>query len=363
MGRVTPQPGIMNISLYEGGDSKIEGANRVTKLSSNENPFGPSEAAKDAYRALADELAVYPSTDHAELRGAIGDVHGLDPAKIICGAGSDEIIAFLCNAYAGEGDEVLHSQHGFLMYKISAMAAGATPVSAPETERTTDVDALIDAINDKTKLIFVANPNNPTGTLISAAEVERLAEATPDEALLVLDGAYAEYVDDATYDAGKALVESRDNVVMTRTFSKIYGLGSLRIGYGYGPTHVIETLNRIRGPFNVSAAALAAAKAAVEDVDYAAWCKDENGKWREWLAGELGVAGIPSDPSHGNFILARFKDEDQAARADAHLRKGSIIARHVKSYGLAECLRITIGDETACRAVAKFLAEFMAAES
>ncbi len=362
MGQITPQPGIMDIALYQGGESKIDGANRVTKLSSNENPLGPSPAAKTAYLEAVEDLALYPTTDHRALREAIAQVNDLDADRIICGAGSDEIIAFLCNAYAGPGDEVLHTEHGFLMYAISARAAGALPVVAAEAERVSDVSALIAAMTDKTRLVFIANPNNPTGTMISAAEVERLADALPDQALLVLDGAYAEFVSDANFDAGASLVETRENVVMTRTFSKIYGLGGLRVGWGYAPRHVIDTLNRIRGPFNVSSAGLAAAQAAVLDQDYTARCRDENAKWRDWLSAQLAQIAIPSDPSHANFVLARFADEDQAVRADQWLRKGSLIVRHPKSYGLAECLRITIGDETACRAVIKFLTEFMESE-
>lgn len=361
MGQITPNPGIMGIELYQGGESKIEGANRVTKLSSNENPHGPSPLAKAAFLEAVEELALYPTTDHKSLREAIAKVHGLDVDRIICGAGSDEIIAFLCNAYVGEGDEVLHTEHGFLMYQISTKAAGGTPVVAPETNRTTDVDALIAAMTDRTKLVFIANPNNPTGTMISSSEVERLADALPEGAMLVLDGAYAEFVD-GSFDAGASLVDERDNVVMTRTFSKIYGLGGLRVGYGYAPLHVIETLNRIRGPFNVSGAGLLAAEAAVLDEDYTAWCKADNAKWREWLALELEQVGIASDRSHANFILARFRDEDQAMRADQFLRKGSIIVRHPKSYGLPECLRITIGDAAACQSIAKFLSEFLAGE-
>ncbi len=362
MSQITPQPGIMGIALYEGGESKIEGANRVTKLSSNENPHGPSPLAKAAFIEAAEDLALYPTTDHRSLREAIGRVHGLDADRIICGAGSDEIIAFLCNAYAGVGDEVLHTEHGFLMYEISARAAGATPIVAPERDRVTDVDALIEMMNERTRLVFIANPNNPTGTMISSGEVARLADALPEQALLVLDGAYAEYAE-GDFDAGAALVDERENVVMTRTFSKIYGLGGLRVGYGYGPRHVIDTLNRIRGPFNLSGAGLAAAEAAVLDEEYTAWCKADNAKWRDWMAEALAGVGIPSDPSHANFILARFKDADQAERADHWLRKGSIIVRHPKSYGLETCLRITVGDETACRAVVKFLSEFMGAEA
>lgn len=353
---ITAKPGIDQIALYQGGDAHVEGVNQVTKLSSNENPLGASPAAVAAYEDLSGALALYPSSDHSGLRAAIAEVHELDPERIICGAGSDEIIAFLCNAYAGPGDEVLYSQHGFLMYAISARAAGATPVTAPETDRTMDVDAMIAAITERTRLIFVANPNNPTGTMVPLADLERLADALPEECLLVLDGAYAEYVDG--YDGGAALVEARDNVVMTRTFSKIYGLGGLRVGWGYGPRSVIDTLHRLRGPFNVSAAGLVAAEAAMRDRDYVTECLAANATWRAWLAGALADIGIPSDESAANFILARFADEDIAIAADAWLRKFGIIVRRVGGYGLPNCLRITIGDEDACRAIAKYLGEF-----
>ena len=361
MGEITPQPGIMGIAPYVGGASKVEGANRVTKLSSNENLYGPSPKAREAYAALAGELELYPSGDHTSLREAIGAVHGLDPARIICGAGSDEIIAFLCNAYAGPGDEVIRTEHGFLMYDISARAAGATPVIVPEAQRHADVDAILAEVNEDTKIVFLANPNNPTGTMIARGEVERLADTLPDTCLLVLDGAYAEYVEDERYDAGLALVEARKNVVMTRTFSKIYGLGGLRIGYGYASTEIIDVLNRVRGPFNVSSAALAAAEAAVRDTEHTAKCRAANTMWRAWMAAELAAIGIPSDPSHGNFLLAHFADEAEAIGADEWLQKGGIIARRVGSYGLPQCLRITIGDEDACRAVVKFLAEYKGA--
>ena len=254
---IRPQPGILEIALYQGGESKLPGHAKPLKLSSNENPDGPSPRAVDAYRAAAGSLHLYPSTDHAALRAAIGEVHGLDPVRVICGAGSDEIIAFLAQAYAGPGGEVIHTEHGFGMYRIAALAAGARPVEVPERERRTDVDAILAACSARTALVFVANPNNPTGTMIGAEEIARLAEGVPPQALLVLDGAYAEYVEG--FDGHAALVEARDNVVMTRTFSKIYGLGGLRIGFGYGPAHVIDVLNRVRGPFNLSTAALEAA--------------------------------------------------------------------------------------------------------
>jgi histidinol-phosphate aminotransferase len=233
MTKIAPQPGIMSISPYVGGASKVEGVENIVKLSSNENPFGPSEAAKEAFRRAAYELHRYPSTDHASLRMAIGEVYGLDPARIVCGVGSDEILALLCQAYAGPGDEVIHTEHGFALYKIGALTNGATPVEVRERERVTDVDAILAACTDKTRLVFVANPNNPTGTMIGTAELGRLADGLPDQAMLVIDGAYAEYVEG--YDGGAALVEARDNVIMTRTFSKLYGLGGLRVGWGYAP--------------------------------------------------------------------------------------------------------------------------------
>jgi histidinol-phosphate aminotransferase len=354
--KITPQPGIMQIDLYQSGKATVDGVSDVVKLSSNENPFGPSEAAQEAFARAAHELHRYPSTDHAELRQAIAEVHNLDPERIICGAGSDEIIAFLCQAFAGVGDEVLFTEHGFSMYRISALAAGATPVEAKERERVTDVDALLNACTDKTRLVFVANPNNPTGTMIGGNEIARLADGLPPKALLVLDGAYAEYVEG--FDGGAGLVDSRDNVVMTRTFSKIYGLGGLRIGWGYGPKPLIDILNRVRGPFNLSQAQMAAAIAAVRDQEYVTKCRVENTRLRAWLAEALAELGVPSDTSTANFILARFASEEEAVACDAYLKSQGLIVRLVKGYKLPNCLRITVGDESSCRRVAHAVAGF-----
>lgn len=250
--QIKPQPGIMQIAPYQGGKATLSGVDNVIKLSSNENPLGPPQAAVEAVKRAALTMHRYPSTDHQSLRAAIAKVHGLDPARVICGAGSDEIIAFLCQAYAGPGDEVIHTEHGFAMYRISAMAGGATPVEVPERDRVTDVDAILAACTAHTRLVFIANPNNPTGTMIGEGEVARLAAGLPPQVLLVLDGAYAEFVDG--FDGGAALIGSRDNVVMTRTFSKLYGLGGMRVGWGYGPAAVVDVLNRVRGPFNLSGA-------------------------------------------------------------------------------------------------------------
>lgn len=357
---ISPQPGIMQIDLYQSGNAAVEGMSDVVKLSSNENPFGPSEAAQKAFTHAAHQLHRYPSTDQAPLRAAIGEVHSLDAERIICGAGSDEIITFLCQAYAGVGDEVLFTEHGFSMYRISAHAAGATPVEAKERERVTDVDALLAACTDKTRLVFVANPNNPTGTMIGGNEMARLADGIPPKALLVLDGAYAEYVEG--FDGGARLVDGRDNVVMTRTFSKIYGLGGLRIGWGYGPKPVIDALNCVRGPFNLSEAQMSTAIAAVRDQDYINKCRVENTKMRAWLAEALMELGVPSDTSTANFILARFASEQEAVACDAYLKTQGLVVRLVAGYGLPNCLRITIGDEASCRRVAHAVAGFKEAQ-
>lgn len=357
MTKITPQPGILDIALYEGGASHVAGVENVVKLSSNENPFGPSEAAKEAFRKAAYDLNRYPSTDHASLRAAIGEVHCVDPARVVCGVGSDEIIAFLCQAYAGPGDEVIHTEHGFAMYRISTLANGGTPVEVPERERVTDVDAILAACHDRTKLVFIANPNNPTGTMVGESELARLADGLPEQTLLVVDGAYADYVDG--YDGGAALVDARDNVVMTRTFSKLYGLGGLRVGWGYGPQHVVDVLNRIRGPFNLSQAALVTAEAAVRDIAWAEKCREDNTRMRAWLAEALAGHGVPSDTSTANFILARFASRDEAEACDAHLKSEGLIVRRVAGYNLPHCLRITVGDEPSCRRVAHAVGQFM----
>ncbi|RVT82685.1 histidinol-phosphate transaminase [Rhodobacteraceae bacterium CCMM004] len=353
---IEPKPGILEIAPYKGGDSHAEGVADVVKLSSNENPFGPPEGARDALRKTAHLLHRYPDGGHGDLRRAIGEVNGLDPERIICGAGSDEIISMLCQAYTGPGTEVIHTEHGFAMYRISAMASGATPVEVPEHERKVDVDAILDACTFRTKLVFLANPANPTGTMIGANEVGRLAADLPPHTLLVLDGAYAEYVDG--YDGGARLVEKRDNVVMTRTFSKIYGLGGLRVGWAYGPAHVVDVLNRVRGPFNLGSAQLAAAEAAVRDTEFVDRSRAENARLRAWLARALAELGVPSDTSCANFVLARFDSVEEAEACEAHLRQNGLLVRKVGGYKLPNCLRITVGDEASCRRVVHTIARF-----
>ncbi len=341
MTQIAPQPGIMDIALYQGGQSQLAGHAEPLKLSSNENPFGPSPMAVTAATAELAAMHRYPSTDHQALRQAIGATYDVDPAQVICGVGSDEIIHFLCQAYAGPGDEVIHTEHGFAMYRISTLAAGATPIEVAETERCVDVDAILAAVTPATRLVFIANPANPTGTLLPMDEVTRLAAGLPESCILVLDGAYVEFAEG--YDGGRALVAQYDNVVMTRTFSKLYGLGGLRVGWGYAPLPVIEVLNRIRGPFNLSAQALAGAEAALQDVDWVADCLRINAEERSRLCGGLRQLGLGCDESAANFVLARFASEAEALGADQHLKDQGIIVRHPRSYKLPDCLRITVG--------------------
>ena len=355
--KVEPKQGILDIALYEAGSAPKAGEQNVIKLSSNENPYGPSRKSIDAITRHAAEVHLYPSTNHLDLRHAIATRFGLNHKNIICGVGSDEIISFLCYAFAGPGDEVIHTEHGFAMYKISALAAGAKPVKVRENNRYTDVDAILEACTNRTRLIFIANPNNPTSTMIDAHKVQRLADGIPETCILVLDGAYAEYV--PNFDGGASLIHERENVFMTRTFSKMYGLGGLRIGWGYGSKHVIDILNRIRGPFNLSTLALAAANSALTDVDYVDKCRNENTRLREWLSNSLSNLGIESDKSFANFILAHFKGSDEASACYKFLNNEGVLVRHVANYNLPNCLRITIGDEVACKRVYELIRSFL----
>ncbi|MGR3635875.1 MAG: histidinol-phosphate transaminase [Shimia sp.] len=358
MSVISPQPGIMDIDLYVGGSSTVEGVTDVVKLSSNENPLGSSDVVKVAHAKTSHNLHRYPATDHAGLRTAIADVHGLDAERIICGVGSDEVLQFVTQAFAGEGDEIIYPEHGFSMYPILAKMVGAKPVAVPERERTVDVDAMLAACTKKTKIMFIANPGNPTGTMIGGNEVARLADGLPKGCILVHDGAYTEYVEG--FDGGASLVESRDNVVMTRTFSKIYGLGGLRVGWGYAPKEIIDVLNRVRQPFNLSNIQMDVAEAAVRDQEWVAKCRTENARMRAWLAEALAENGVPSDTSTSNFILARFADQAEAEACDDHLTGEGLIVRRVTGYGLPNCLRITVGDEPACRRVAHAVGKFKA---
>src|SRR5712672_40441 len=291
MQRPQPRPGVLAIDPYVPGRSAAPGVSRVFKLSSNETPLGPSPNAIAAYRAVADRLADYPDGAATALREAIGSAFGLDPNRIVCGAGSDDLLNLLADAYLQDGDEAIHTTHGFLVYPIATLASGARPVVAAETNYTADVDAILAAVTARTRIVFLANPNNPTGTYLPFHEIKRLHSGLPPRVLLVLDAAYAEYVRRNDYEAGIELVATSENVVMSRTFSKIYGLAALRLGWLYAPAHVVDALNRIRGPFNVNAAAIEAGVAAMDDVAHLEASRTHNEVWLAWLIEEIRKLG------------------------------------------------------------------------
>lgn len=337
----TPKPGIMDISPYAPGKSKADGVARVIKLSSNENPWGPSPKAVAAYAAQSGDLHRYPDGGHASLRDAIAQAQHLPAAQIICGAGSDELIGLLVHAYAGVGDEVLFSQHGFLMYKIYTLGNGATPVTAPEKNLHTDVDALLAAVTPRTKIVFVANPNNPTGTVIPFSEIRRLRAGLREDIILGLDAAYSEYMDTPDYEDGVSLVNENTNTVVLHTFSKIHGLPALRLGWAFAPAHIIDVMNRVRSPFNVNAPALAAGIAAIGDKDYLIEMRKKNAVELARVAQSIAQKGYEIVPGLANFILVKFGAD--AAKMNAHLASRGLIVRDVTSYGLGDYLRISIG--------------------
>jgi histidinol-phosphate aminotransferase len=353
-----PRPSILEISPYVGGRGHVEGVEKVFKLSSNESALGSSPKAIEAYRSVAEAFDIYPEGSAQVLRDAIGRHFGLDPARIVCGNGSDEILTMLAGAYLHPGDEVVFSEHGFLVYRIATLANSATPVIVPEKNLHTDVDAIIKAVTPKTKLVYIANPNNPTGSYLPHDEMRRLHAGLPKTVLLVIDAAYAEYVRRNDYEAGIEMVSSFPNVVMTRTFSKIFGLAGLRVGWAYASAEVVGVLNRIRGPFNVSVPAQRAAAAALEDTAHLEAAFAHNEKWRGWLTDAIRKLGYRVDDSVGNFVLIHFADAAQAQKADHFIAQGGVILRGVAAYGLPQCLRLTIGTEDANRAVVAALAQF-----
>jgi histidinol-phosphate aminotransferase len=359
--RPVPRPGILDIAAYIPGRSKAVPGVRLHKLSSNETPLGPSPMATEAYRAAAGSLELYPDGAATALRNAIGAAYGLNPDRIICGAGSDEVLHLIANAYIGPGDEAIHTEHGFLVYPIAIRSMGGTPVVAPERDLTTDVDAILARVTDKTRVVFVANPNNPTGTYLPFREVRRLHAALPPTVLLALDAAYAEYVRRNDYESGIELAGTAENVMMTRTFSKIYGLAGLRIGWGYGPAHVVDALNRIRGPFNVSAPAIAAGVAALGDRAHQDRAAAHNEEWLAKVTAAITALGLKVTPSVGNFILMHFPDAKgkRAVDADAFLLPRGVVLRRVEAYGLPNALRMTIGTAEANETTIAALAAFM----
>jgi len=340
-----PRPGILDIKPYKPGASEAPGAVEIHKLSSNESALGASDKAVEAYKDASAALYLYPDGGSSKLRQRIGAVHGLDPARIVCGAGSDEILQLLARAYLGPGDNIVQSAHGFLVYALAAKSCGATPRFAPEKNLSCDVDAMLALVDENTKMVFIANPNNPTGTYIPEADIRRLHEALREDIILVIDAAYAEFMEENDYSDGAAMVEEFDNVVMTRTFSKIYGLAALRLGWGYFPPAIADVINRIRGPFNVTLSAQAAGIAAVEDQDFVKKNLAFNREERDYLQQQLGGLGLDFVPSHGNFILVKFPSAPglNADDIQAYLKENGVIVREMGAYGLGEYLRVSVG--------------------
>jgi histidinol-phosphate aminotransferase len=360
-----PRPGVLDIHAYVPGKSHAAPGKKLHKLSSNETPLGPSPLAREAYASIAAKLELYPDGSATALREAIGAKFGLDPARLVCGAGSDELLSLVTNAYLGAGEEGIFSEHGFLVYRIAILAAGGTPVVVPEKNLTADVDAMLAAVTPRTRIVYLANPNNPTGTYLPFDEVKRLHAGLPATVLLVLDAAYAEYVRRNDYASGLELVATSQNVVMTRTFSKIYGLANLRLGWLYGPAHVVDALNRIRGPFNVNGPSIAAGVAAVVDQAHVDKAIDHNERWLPWLATEVEKLGITVTPSVGNFLLMHFPPVAgrTAKDADRYLGSEGIVLRAMDAYGMPDALRLTVGSEESNRLAVAVLKAFMAGKA
>jgi histidinol-phosphate aminotransferase len=360
--RPNPRAGVLEIDPYVPGKSSAPGVAKIYKLSSNETPLGPSPRAIEAYKACADSLEEYPDGAASALRDAIGRAFGLDPERIVCGAGSDDLLHLLAHAYLADGDEAIHTTHGFLVYPIVTRGCGATAVVAPEKDFTADVDAILERVTEKTRIVFLANPNNPTGTGLAFDEVKRLHRGLPPHVLLVLDAAYAEYVRRNDYEAGIELVATSENVVMCRTFSKIHGLAALRLGWMFGPAHVVDAINRIRGPFNVSTPAIAAGIAAIEDAAHQERAREHNTRWLAWLTTEIGRLGLKVTPSIANFVLIHFPETKgrTAKDADAFLTARGLILRQTTAYKLPNALRMTVGSEEANRLVVAALKDFLA---
>jgi histidinol-phosphate aminotransferase len=359
--RPQPRPGIMDIEAYVPGKSTAPaGVARVHKLSSNENPLGPSPKAIEAAREVAAHLDIYPDGSARRLREAIAEAHGLNPANIVCSNGSDEILGLLAQIYLSPGDEAIITEHAFMVYRIYIQAAGAIPVTVRETEERADVDAILAAVTPRTRIVFLANPNNPTGTYLPIQEVRRLHAGLSPSVLLVLDAAYAEYVRRNDYEAGIELVAANRNVVMTRTFSKL-GLGGVRLGWIYAPTEIVDAINRVRGPFNVNATAIEAGIASVRDREHIARSVAHNERWLAWLTDEFDRLGLRITPSVGNFLLVHFPEDGRhgAAAADDYLTARGYILRRVTGYGFPNALRMSIGSEEANRGVVSALAEFL----
>lgn len=354
------KPGILDIAPYVGGKSRIEGVAEPMKLSSNENALGAGHKAREAFLAASTHIHMYPDGRASKLRDAVAAHHGLEPERLIFGNGSDEVFALLNQCYLTPGDNIVTGQYGFLAYRISALANQASVKLAPEPGFKAEVEAILEQVDERTKLVYISSPSNPTGSYNTAEETRRLHAALPSNVLLVIDEAYAEFVTAPDWETSFPLARDASNIVVTRTFSKIHGLGGLRIGFGYAPLKVAEAVDRIRLPFNVSVPGLDAAVAALGDAAHQKASRDLVETWRPRLTQAIRGFGFEVFPSAGNFVLVRFRDAAQAAAANDYLNAKGIIVRPVGGYGLPEALRITVGTEDQNRAVIDALSEFAA---
>ncbi len=357
----SPKPGILDIAPYVGGKSTLVGIAEPMKLSSNENALGAGEKAREAYASALKNIHLYPDGRAGKLRDAVADHHGLEGDRLIFGNGSDEVFALLNQTYLSARDNIVTGQYGFLAYRISALGCEAHVKLAPEPNLKAEVDALLAEVDERTKIVYVSNPSNPTGSYNTGEEIRRLHAALPSSVILVVDEAYAEFVVEADWETAFPLARDASNIVVTRTFSKIHGLGGLRLGFGYAPLAVVEAIDRIRLPFNVNGPALDAGVAALSDEAHIKASRDLVQAWRPRLTQAIRGFGFDVMPSAGNFILVRFPDEKRSATAaNEYLNSKGIIVRQVGGYGLPDSLRITIGTEDQNRAVIDALSEFAA---
>jgi histidinol-phosphate aminotransferase len=351
-------PYLSKLTSYASSPNKVEDEGVTCRLCYNESPFGASPKAIEAIRNVAAGIHRYPEMSYRRLHEAIGKKHTIDPARIVCGAGSDDLLVLLMHAFIGEGDEVIHSEYGYSMYPVAPRIAGGVPVSVPEIDLRTDLNAMLRAVTPRTKAVLMANPNNPTGSWLTRAEINAFLRELPPHILFVYDAAYAEFMEESDYSDGLEWAGEQGRVVVTRTFSKIYGLSGLRLGWCYGSHAIVEAVNRVRPPFNVSLTAECAGVAALQDDAFAEKTRRHNAVWRERLFGELQQLGLKPYPSQGNFMLVRFSNPRHASDVFNYLKEQSILIRRMAGYGLADCLRISIGREEEMTALIKALHQY-----
>ena len=359
---VPAHSGVLSLKPYVGGASSIKGKDSVIKLSSNESASGTNPAAIEAVRDYAENLFRYPDGGATILRQTIAETHGLEADRIVCGNGSDELIGLLCHAYLGTNDEVVITQYAFSMYRLYTICCGASPVTVPEKDFKIDLQSVLKVVNPRTKMIFITNPGNPTGTYLPLEELRTFCHKLPENIMIVIDSAYAEFVGKDDYSAGAELVDEFPNVVMLRTFSKIYGLGGVRLGWSYSSREIADVLNRIRAPFNVNAVAQIAGTAALKNQDFVKTAFEHNQNWLNRLPSDFKKIGLKMTPSVANFVLVHFPEDSEksAEKADLFLQSRGIIVRRLLSYGLPDALRITIGNDEEMNAVLEALKDFMA---